>query len=465
MATKKFIKLYSILKDDIDSKGNINPNAALYPLFAEQYKDNTTGKRYADLPPEQIKEHLSDEDTPYDNSTNSHPNRTVDVIERSSNPTIDTNVIGQVGPNMKRGFSVLAYSNRDKRNGKDYFTNWYRHSHDKHNIDYFPDFENTPGYKKSYATPQNDTKTLSRLLSNFGNTSGRFYSIPLIVTAEDSDIINIDDVLNDNYDPLRDFSSEQQLKRIIKRSVIPNGQFKMEAVDSKSIALLNSVFSECRVSATNILNNMPDLENLDLQDVINLLKEFNLICDNFMAAAYMRNYSSQTRKRVDKALYALINGGIIPNTSAAIFQVSECIDNLYLALSRLESERMSAPNNVNKYLQKIPQLLSKLEHDLKRAVGIFTEATNTLTEFQNSNISIPINMSYDFSKILGKGGAFDWYDNTTSSDERIKNIIDTGKQVTLSDKQQKYILDDFNNFCDNYQKHNRLLKGIKELGQ
>ena len=404
MATKKFIKLYSILKDDIDAKGNINPNAALYPLFASQYIDNVTGKHYSDLPPEQIKEHLSDEDIPYDNSTNSHPDRTVDVIERSSNPTIHKNVIGQVGPNMKRGFSVLAYSNRDKRSGKDYFTNWYRHSHDRHNIDYFPDFENTPGYKKSYATPQNDTKTLSRLLSNFGNTSGKFYSVPLIVTAEDSDIINIDDVLNDNYDPLRDFSSEQQLKRIIKRSVIPNGQFKMEAVDSKSIALLNSVFSECQVSATNILNNMPDLENLDLQDVINVLKEFNLICDNFMAAVFMRNYPSQTRKRLDKALAALIDGGIIPNTSAAIFKVSECIDNLYFVPSRLEAERMSAPNNVNKYLSQIHQLLSKLNHTLKSAVGRLTEARNTLAELQNSNIDIPINMSYNFSKYLVRAG-------------------------------------------------------------
>ena len=470
MATKKFIKLYSILKDDIDSKGNINPNAALYPLFAEQYRDNTTGKRYADLPPEQIKEHLSDENTSYDNRSNAHPNRTVVITERNEDPFENGSTMGRVGPNLKRGFSVMAYSNKNKRSGKDYFNVWEQDdpSTSDHSINYFSDFEHSPTYA-SYATPQNDINTLGGILNDFTNARlhSKFYRVPLIVTAEDSDIIDINDVLKDNYDPLRDFPSEQQLKRIIKRSIVPNGQFNTQELDNELIALLKDIVNKRKVSAINVLNTLPKLQKSNTQNIFNLLDVLDEVysaCENFLSAAYMLDYSSQ-KQLAQKAFYMLVEKGIIPNISSATSSAVDYTNSIQHTIKNIKRIYEYKAGNIYIQVQDIHQTMSKLELVLKEAIDVYTEVIKALDELQHSNISIPIGLEYDFSKILGKGGAFDWYDEATSSDERIKDIVDTGKQVTLSDKQQKYILDDFNNFCDSYQKHNRLLKGIKEVGQ
>lgn len=118
MAIRKFIKMYGIHDSDIDDKGNVNPDAALYPYY-DAYEDPKTGMTYHELSPDQIEDRLSDIDRVYDNSTNSHPDRTVKLFDSNDN------FIAKVGPDLKRGFSALAYANPEKRHGDDYFDDWY----------------------------------------------------------------------------------------------------------------------------------------------------------------------------------------------------------------------------------------------------------------------------------------------------------------------------------------------------
>ena len=61
---KKILKFYSVDMNDIDDKGNINPDAKLLPLFSKQYN----------IRPKDVKATLSSDDW-YDDSTNVHKDR------------------------------------------------------------------------------------------------------------------------------------------------------------------------------------------------------------------------------------------------------------------------------------------------------------------------------------------------------------------------------------------------------
>jgi len=468
MATRKFIKMYNIRRDDVDDKGNVNPDAALYPMYMGQYIDNKTGKKFVDLPPEAIDDKLSDEDKPYDNSSNAHPNRTVQIHLLGDKDPFQT-----VGPDLKRGYSALSFANKDKRHGDDYFSGWHKIDHDKdiNTVSYTPldKIEEHGQYAKHFSSAGKDAASLAYNIAP-GERYNGFYTLPLIVEADDSDVINYNDVTKDNYDPTRDYLPEVQLKRIIKKSVMPNAltnNAKMVYMNKAATVLryfdnLIPVVEDYTQKVSDL--NSDSSKHKDAQKVYNLLQ--NVLNESI---SWCDKATSMGRELFDILENADIDVGFDIRQQASYANrtfkdIDECLTYSKYVLDWLMQGPVDQDANMEAAKQ-IGTLLMTLLYDFKdlradcRAVYY---ASQDLSDEGLAGSYVPD--TDVLKKATQKGGAFDWYDRSTYSDERLKDIYGDCRDVTLSDKQLKYIYDDFSKFKKGATQSN-ITKGLRGLGQ
>ena len=469
MATRKFIKMYNIRREDVDNKGNVNPDAALYPMYMTQYRDNKTGKKFSELPPEAIDDKLSDEDKPYDNSTNVHPKRTVHIHEAGNDDSTHT-----VGPDLKRGYSALAFANKDKRHGDDYFSDWHKidRDNDVHSIlhtDASKIMDNTR-YGMLYSDAGGDIRSIADTISPGSHYKG-FYTVPLIVEADDSDVINYNDVIKDNYDPTRDYLPEVQLKRIIRRSIMPNA-----LTNNNKAAYIDSIeeyANDVLAVYYAIYGYGPELDNIAAStgyvhalntklDTIfeNTTRYCGMIIDKFYEMSDMFEDLSSTDNGVDAALadmgYSLDD----------IEQTTQAVIDVYTKFKQSAKDMSAKDTSLHKETAKlmapmVKNLCTQIDNLYKQCTGLQDHLSEMSFAGTAGEYVPDMNAMKEATQ---KGGAFDWYDSTTYSDERLKNIYSDCHDVTLSDKQLKYIYNDFRKFKKGATQ-NSITKGLRGLGQ
>jgi len=469
MATRKFIKMYNIRREDVDNKGNVNPDAALYPMYMTQYRDNKTGKKFSELPPEAIDDKLSDEDKPYDNSTNAHPNRTVHVHEAGNDD--NTHI---VGPDLKRGYSALAFANKDKRHGDDYFSDWHKINRDKdiHSIlhtDASKIMDNKQ-YGMMYSDAGGDIRSIADTISPGSHYKG-FYTVPLIVEADDSDVINYNDVIKDNYDPTRDYLPEVQLKRVIRRSIMPNAlvnQSKGVYIEKLAVTIDNtfgilSMLGEYEQFLSSAATSVQDANALynKLYKAFELaIKYCGVIIDNFYEMSDIFEDLSSTNDKVDS---------ILADAGYTLDDVEELTQTIVDMNAKFTQDTKVHVTPGMSLLKDTAKILAPIFKSLCEHIGTYinqlTALQDSLSEMSDTGIPGQFVPDMDIMhKATQKGGAFDWYDSTTYSDERLKNIYNSCRDVTLSDKQLKYIYDDFSKFKKGATQ-NSITKGVRGLGQ
>lgn len=469
MAIRKFIKMYNIRREDVDNKGNVNPDAVLYPMYMTQYRDNKTGKPFSELPPEAIDDKLSDVDKEYDNSSNAHPKRTVHIHEAGNDDS--THV---VGPDLKRGYSALAFANKDKRHGDDYFSDWHKINREKdiHSVlhtDASKIMDNA-SYRDAHANADQDTGAIVETISPGSHYKG-FYTVPLIIEADDSDVINYNDVTKDNYDPTRDYLPEVQLKRIIRRSIMPNA-----LTDNNKSAYIDSI--EIYVNTViDVFNALRDYEstlysiatstgythalNTKLDTIFeNTIEYCGAIIDKFYEMSDMFENLSSIDSVVDTTLadmgYSLDD----------IEQDTQAVIDMYTKFKQSVNNMPAKDTSLHKETAKlVAPIVKKLCVQIYNLYKQCTDLRYHLSEtsFVDTTDKYVPNMDA-MKEATQKGGAFDWYDSTTYSDERLKDIYDGCHDVTLSDKQLKYIYDDFRKFKKGATQ-NSITKGLRGLGQ
>jgi hypothetical protein len=458
--------MYNIRNEDVDDKGNVNPDAALYPMYMGQYIDNRTGKSFMELPPDQIADKLSDVDREYDNSLNAHPNRTVQIHLLGDKDPFQT-----VGPDLKRGYSALAFANKDKRHGDDYFSGWHKIDHDKdmHTATYTPldKIEENSQYAKHFSSADKEAASLAYSITP-GELYKGFYALPLIIEADDSDVINYNDVIKDNYDPTRDYLPEVQLKRVIKKSVMPN-------------ALTNNKKMVYVSKATNAVRHIDNLIP---------------IVENYAQKVSDVNFDSSKHKDTQK-VYSLLQSAL----NESISRSTKTIDMCRSLFDILENADMGAGSDIQQQTISADKTFKDIEECLAYLKDVYDWLMQGPVE-QEANMEVAKSISsplmelcYNFKELRAdckavyyaaqdmsdaglagnyvpdtdilkkatqKGGAFDWYDSSTYSDERLKNIYSGCRDVVLSDKQLKYIYDDFMKFKKDATQSS-ILKGLMRL--
>ena len=116
MAEREFIKIYNVDPKRINSRGELDPDAGLYPAFMHNYS-------YADTSEEDLPERFG-RPIEYDNATNRPPQ---DVVRTYNKSRAYRDVKRDDEWSARRGFSALAYEGPDKRpSGKksDTFDDW-----------------------------------------------------------------------------------------------------------------------------------------------------------------------------------------------------------------------------------------------------------------------------------------------------------------------------------------------------
>ena len=467
MAVRKFIKMYNIRNEDVDDKGNVNPDAALYPYYAT-YTKGDGGKRYADVSPDEIGERLSSKDFAYDNADNSFPSRTAKLYEWNGDeggPRKST----QIGPDMKRGFSALAYANKDKRHGDDYLRDdadaWQDWQSPVRYTEHIPldKVDDVQEYANWHATPRKDIETMQSnsnwSLANIGLQDAGMHTIPLLVTADDSDIVNMNDITGDNYEPMRDYLPEVQLKRIIKHSLLPNTFIRKP----EASAAMDAVQAAMETVQEGMVDGKQIEERLEAS----------------MASLESRPDSMPRRVAVKSML-----------GKAASF-VEDCAENVSEAVERMERSCTAYSDVFGEKFYVIHDSMSRLADLCSKAgdvpdeepmllgkvmLGLLGDVESLLQGILDSMGSVHDMVagasdkeSFLFNKNVLKeatrrGGAFDWYDSSTYSDARMKDVYAGWSDVTLSDKQLKYIYDDFSKFKKGATQSN-ITKGLRGLGQ
>lgn len=453
MAIRKFIKLYGIHDSDIDDKGNVNPDAALYPYY-DDYEDPKTGMEYHDLLPNQIDDKLSDTDREYDNSSNSYPDRVVHFLGS------DDSTIAEVGPNLKRGYSVLAYSNPEKRHGDDYFDDWHYDVKANKDADVHiarhitPDefdrrVHNSDFSYGTYSTPEGDIGFITN--PKMFTKEDSIYRVPLIVEADDNDIINYNDIVKDNYDPTRDYVPEVQLKNIIRKSVMPN----TFTTQTQAVAKQN-MSSELAILADNLFKYISEAPKKFITDNNNKsIQEVKQIAISAIDGSRAQLYEFLTAV---KRAFELVHSS---EKNSALEQLKRLVSDTYTFSFDIAvtTDTLACTQAVTKYFNHaksicdtyVPLLLDQITRIL------------TTASADDSHVLKQINSDI-LKNATQKGGAFDWYDRSTYSDERLKDIYSGCRDVTLSDKQLKYIYDDFRKFKKGATQNN-ITKGLRGLGQ
>ena len=285
---KKILKLYNVALDDIDNKGNINPDAKLLPFFNSLYHINH----------DDVKETLSSEDW-YDDKTNVHKDRHFYI------DLPDGRRLYQ--PVKHRGYSALSYYTKPDR-ADSLFDDWHhdkKSGKDDNSIRVYNRDEVMPKGTADKVIPGDtawpnmvmpgDTAWPSRVKDEddlFSWVSGatsinkdrlarreedenvkydksdelNYMVLPVIADIDDEDIIRLHDVLNNNYDPGRDSLNEVQVKHL-RNKVVPQGWLKVLSKDYMDNLIDNGV----RGYFTGKFEDNPDFYD-DFRDFDNALQ-------------------------------------------------------------------------------------------------------------------------------------------------------------------------------------------------
>ena len=260
MGEKKLVKLYMVDENAFNDKGELDPKAKLFPYF---------GKHYG-IRPHQVTETVSSTDE-YDNSLNRHQGRVVDV-GITGGP--DNGVVIKDLVPSKRGYSALSYPTKEDRRGSllyDWKTrsafrteqpdiqvaspdsehpgSWiFEHEH-PHSVrlldpDSFisedeirRDFAEETGNNNWYNNLHHDIAyadraALNQLIRDWVSkqhrspiSGGRLVTVPMIITADEDDIINFNHVFKEGYSPTRDFLHDTEVRKILNKEY-PLGLYK-----------------------------------------------------------------------------------------------------------------------------------------------------------------------------------------------------------------------------------------------
>lgn len=557
MAEREYIKVYSVNPERINENGELDPDAGLYPAFANQYG-------YGDVSEEDLPEKFGRPIT-YDNATNVHPTRKVHIHNKSGYGP--RNILN--GPDLKRGFSAIGYSGPDKNPYGDSptttFEGWhYPHLHrrkgesyedfkkrqdgathsikavdpmkdwqnvmwkysltpaehaaesdpylknldDRAKAEYskaaeyegsgdYESFSDTPAYRRGdylsrmYVDRYNRLRDMNRnkLVSNNidGKEARKYYykdrlshilhgrpfridmdersgllRIPVIVTADDEDVVNINDIINGNYDGSRDFQEEKQLKRILARR-LPEGLFEQYTVDPKEAKKLQDILVRLCAALEPIVAEVKAVrdQTASFCERDPSVEECNAYLDkvqNFKYASLCVDLKKGPLKLVEELQN--LNGDALGEGYADVIRhVDFAVTG---ALQDFEA---------HKYISKLDY-----ENRLDDMMGPLFENYKSLNEALRLAKEHAYGEPYDGGNTFNPA-IYDKLDNwfpyeseTTGSDERIKNIksmlsCEGCSDIKLHDNHVKFITDDFRKWLRCKDDRDAIISGIKELGQ
>ena len=285
--------------------------------------------------------------------------------------------------------------------------------------------------------------------------------IPVIVTADDDDVVNINDVLFGGYDSARDTKREVQLKRILARR-LPEGLFQKEG-NKKGIDAFNRVSLACAGLVEGAYNDIqrgfeivskclsssggePEVSVGVIHDILNCLRgaRDKLLKTNSSLADVISRYGLENSK---EELYEMIWVSL----DTILVQMD--------VLTRFENGELPI-NGDYSYLYDLKQ-------DLMGVRGALADFLRDLREnkYQDSpTYSINKHIYNDLDKW------FPYSSSKTYSDERLKDISkalssDGCCDIKLHDNHVKAITDDFRKWLSDSDDKSAILSGIKELGQ
>lgn len=274
MAEKKFIKFYQVRpnKKNVNKYGKLNPETKLYPFYVDMYG-------YSDIPEKSVQEQFN-KPIEYDNSTNVHDDRKYDYFDMNRDGEKFT-----VGPKVKRGFSVNTYVTDERRNkvGTDkgdiiFNHNDYNYDNyiipdkrmsddDKDEIDLYTKHSNE---RLEHKVDEHD-RFRNRLANLLNNNDGLddFDPVPLIVTADEDDIINYKDIRENNYSPARDSEHEVTIKKIDKREMPQQFKFNVKSIkEVKSIIEQNNRYiDKMNDRMSNVLEICKKIAKYNVEDI------------------------------------------------------------------------------------------------------------------------------------------------------------------------------------------------------
>ena len=522
MATREFVKFYSVNPNRIDEHGNLDPDAGLYPGYGRQYGFKDVNEK--DLP-----EHFG-QPIEYDNSSNRHPDRRVTLYNVGG----DIGRTHTVGPNVKRGFSVNAYRGMNKRpvgfDKTDTFDMWKRDSkdYDQHystaidpakrtydfdDIDGGP-YVSTAGYLKHLhednpnadskvgtldfndAVPQ--AKFSAYMRGYFGDKIEKsadsfrrryrkgarnrndLITIPVIVEADDEDVININDVLNGNYDPTRDYQEEVQLKRIRGRR-LPKGLFVNEPVLSEQMQDVLYEIDEYKDQYVQMLGY--------IMTALGTLPNVNSANNEICKADYTTGYTFSGRD-AEGTLYTHALAGLmtmfivytvnnfnakclpnVPDYFGARSTYVDALDSVISVLSNaVDTLKGDAGYDAGKLSDGTMQQLRGYGRELGMYYDKLYEALDNLAGCVYADSAAHPVATYDGSILRNIQDWFPYDSDRTYSDERMKDIYDCLSDdgctdINLSDNHIKQVTEDFRKFMRGKDDNSAILNGLRELGQ
>lgn len=428
MSLKKFIKAYNVPIEYINKDGSIRDDAPLYPLYSNYTAGDKGAPLWYDVPADKIQDKLNTKGIEYDNSLNSKK----DTLYKLH--FADGSESKIIGPNTKRGYSVAVYSNKGKRNGNDYFSDWYPGISTHEEATYYDNdnLEKDKKYQNTASNEQLDKKNSLSIIPSkaYKRTEGdkSFFTVPLIVTADTSDIININDILKDNYEPGRDDFSEVQLKRIISKAAMPDMFSTISQNYHTQVGIDNAV--------TAALKAKDDLDtaSINFSDALNAF-----------SANPQRRYNYI---RLNAILYDVVRvcDSVVKKCTEAVMPLSSdndpSIQKILTSISGLDfygktfkdiwhnNGYDTISENVSKVIKDLP--------DVQNILGYIASQLRDITSDKNSDSQIVIpNPNFDISKY------FDWNSDETYSDERLKDVYGSCHDVQLPNSMLQQIASDF----------------------
>jgi len=378
MAEKQFIKFYTVkpTRENINKFGKLNKDAQLQPLYHNYYgiADNSIGE-------------VLNKPIEYDNSKNKHPDRKYTYFDHQDKeePGIKKEVKSPDGK-FKRGFSANSLFNTERID---------KVESDKGDIMVHGNIPNRKMiddevYLRTGTVDQSDKKRIDDDLYNFDMESlsnlwnarldGENYQLaPLIVSTDDSNIINYNDIREKGYSPKRDDANEVIITKIDKRELPKN--FKFDVKTAEEIRdKLSSFIRYALICTKNILEITLDLDKHPnrvmeyTETVLKSNKQFNELWRECNDIAEYLNYTDSADKGFVSSISYILEK--LRHTLDEAYQGSlhydeSCFGDYYYALCEdedfevSEEEQSELKSVVDHYVNQTHQVMVEVYDDLK----------------------------------------------------------------------------------------------------
>ena len=501
---RKFIKVYRIKRKDLPFVNGVSselaPDTRLYGFFGDKYERDDQKHPY-DVAPETA----SSYDT-YNNLLSQHRGRRYNINVMSSSPEIsspeggvlpihDTTVYN-TRPQW-RGYSALSYSSKPDR-ANSLIDNW-RIDPDSPRR---PTYDNTGKseglYNNNSATVYLDRDALSfdRITSSHnvthpfsenpagflqsmlehGNSDEEYISIPLVVEAEDDDVVSVDDVLNRNYEPGRDFLDEVHLKRIRNKLPLYKGLYKLPSVS------VGYELHGIMIDATRCRNLLSDMLVTIKDDVNNKLNKTLIRHINSFYNFVNDHIECDLLPKFDSIISVMKQS--TQASSPHVKVCEECLNSLESVLKKIESwhlkyieslrgyvfnyditedddsdkavEHLNNTNMINNFIEDATALIDALG-----VIIVCTETAQTVFNDVHTYVkdAYPEIDTEALSKFINE--QFNYDSDDTSSDMRIKNVRGPIGIDMYDDDTWNVLLDNYNR----KQQHNNICEACLGIGR